>query len=140
LLYKTTEMKNINLTKLIITVFAISWLGVLPSLLIAYNIQIPKAFKFLEVLMTLGPILGTVIFIYSTNGKQGLKNLFKRLFFFKAKTFVILIAIVSPVLISYLASTIGFSLSNTNWPESFDSTYILSNGLMIFAMYLIVNT
>ena len=90
--------------------------------------------------MTLGPILGTVIFIYSTNGKQGLKNLFKRLFFFKAKTFVILIAIVSPVLISYLASTIGFSLSNTNWPESFDSTYILSNGLMIFAMYLIVNT
>ena len=133
-------MKKINLIKLIITVFVISWIGVLPSLLLAYNIDIPNFLKHLEHLMTLGPILGAIIFVYKAQGKQGLKNLFKRLIYIKAKPIVIAIAVLSPIVYSYLAAKIGFMLSDSEWPSSFNTSTIISNGIMIFVMYLIVNT
>jgi membrane protease YdiL (CAAX protease family) len=133
-------MKKLNLVKLIITVFVISWIGVLPSLLISYGIEIPSILKNLHILMILGPILGASIFIYRTSGKQGLKNLFKRLFFFKARPLVIAVAIVAPILISYLAAFFGLKISGANWPASFDAITILTNGLMVFAAYLVVNT
>lgn len=56
-------MKDINLKRLLITVFAISWLGVLPQLLLAYDISIPRFLGNFEILMTLGPILGAIIFM-----------------------------------------------------------------------------
>ena len=133
-------MKHINLTKLIITVFIISWIGVLPSLFLAYKIQIPNFLKHFEHFMTLGPILGTTILIYKTQGKAGLKNLFKRLLYFKAKPIVIIIAILSPIIYSYLAAKIGFAILRDSWPSTFDTNTILINGIMIFLMYLIVNT
>lgn len=133
-------MKELNLFKLTLFVFGISWLGVIPSLLIAYGVQIPTVFKYFEILMTIGPILGAALFVYLTNGKTGLRNLFKRLLFFKARPIVIIAALLTPILISYLAASIGFGLSNANWPSSFDSHSILRNGIMIALSYLIVNT
>ena len=133
-------MKEINLPKLIITVFIISWLGVLPSLLIAHGMEIPSVFKSFTILMTLGPLLGAVIFIYRAKGKKGLKDFFKRLLYFKATAPLILVAVVLPILFSYLGAKIGLSLSGEFWPVQFDPSTIVSNGLMIFVMYLIVNT
>lgn len=133
-------MKKINLVSLIVTVFIISWLGILPSLLIAYKVSIPGFFKHFDLLMTLGPILGATIFIYYSQGKVGLKGLFKRLLFFKAKPFVIAIAVFSPIIYIYLAAKIGFSLSSASWPSSFDTTTIIINGFIFFLSYLIINT
>jgi len=133
-------MKPINLSKLITTVFTISWIGVIPSLLIAYQFDIPAFLKQLDILMTLGPIIGATIFIYRSQGKLGLKNLFKRLLYFKAKPLVIAIAILSPIVYSFLAAKIGFGILGTSWPSSFNITTILANGLLIFLMYLIINT
>lgn len=133
-------MKPINLTKLIITVFIISWIGVLPSLLIAYQFKIPSALKHLDLLMTLGPIIGAIVFIYKAQGKQGLKSLFKRLLYVRAKPIVIIIALFSPIIYGYLAAKIGFLFMGEPWPSRFDITAILTNGFMIFLMYLIINT
>jgi hypothetical protein len=44
-------------------VFCISWIGVLPSLLIAYGFEISPSFKKFEILMTLGPLIGALFFI-----------------------------------------------------------------------------
>ncbi|MBO3699042.1 type II CAAX prenyl endopeptidase Rce1 family protein [Roseivirga sp. E12] len=133
-------MKAINLTKLVITVFLISWLGVIPSLLIAYNIQIPSALKSLDILMTLGPLLGASIFIYRSGGKTGLKSFFKRLLLVRVNIKTIAVAVMAPLIITILASFVGFKLSTTSWPESFNIGSIVSNALAFFVMYLIVNT
>ncbi len=133
-------MKDIQLSKLILTVFVISWLGVVPSLLIAYGYNIPSPLKKIEILMTLGPLLGAILFVYSNQGILGLKNLFKRLLLFKTKPLVVIVALLSPILISLLASFIGFKIFNTDWPVSFTASSIISNGLMISAVYLFINT
>ena len=133
-------MKNINLKALLITVFIISWLGVLPQLLIAYEVNIPKFLASFEILMTLGPILGAIIFIYRAHGKAGLKTFFSRLFRFKASLWIILFAVLFPIILSGLSAFIGLKLSDTSWPESFTASSIISNGLIIFLMYLIINT
>ena len=133
-------MKDINLKSLLIFVFAVSWLGVLPQLLIAYEIEIPHFLDNFEILMTLGPILGALIFIYKARGKAGLKSFFSRLFCFKAPLLVILFAIFFPVILSLVSSYIGLKISNAPWPEANTPSYILSNGLMIFLMYLVLNT
>ena len=133
-------MKKINLWSLIITVFAISWTGVLPSLLIAYKISIPQFFKNFEILMTFGPLIGAVLFIYKAKGINGLKTFFSRILRFKATLIVITITIILPILISLISSVIGLSFSNSIWPDSFTPVNILSNGLIIFLMYLIINT
>lgn len=133
-------MTKVHLPKLIITVFIISWIGILPSLLISYGVAIPQGLQALQILMTLGPILGAIVFIYRTHGKQGLKDFFSRLFFFKAKPVVILVAVIAPILVSFLAPTIGFQLLGEAWPERFTPEFILTEGLMIFVMYLIFNT
>lgn len=133
-------MKDINLKSLILTVFTISWIGVLPQLLIAYGINIPSFLGNLEVLMTLGPILGAVIFIFKAQGKTGLKSFFSRLFRFKASLFVILFAIFFPIILSLFSSFLGLKFSNTNWPEAFTLGNIMSNGIIIFLMYLVINT
>lgn len=112
----------------------------MPSLMIAYGIEISSAFKKLDILMTLGPLIGAIFFIGKVQGKEGLKQFFKRLLRFKARPTVIAITILLPILISLLSSIIGFNLSNSPWPEAFDPTTILTNGLMIFLMYLIINT
>ncbi|MBT8253147.1 MAG: CPBP family intramembrane metalloprotease [Bacteroidia bacterium] len=133
-------MESINLKNLLITVFIISWLGVLPNLLIAYGVEIPDAFGNLEILMTLGPIIGAIIFIYKASGMKGLKAFFLRLFRFKAALYVILFAILFPILVSFLSSWIGLEISDTKWPEAYTLSNIISNGLIIFLMYLIINT
>lgn len=125
---------------MVVTVFIISWIGILPSLLISYGVAIPKGLQALQILMTLGPLLGAVIFIYRANGKQGLKDFFRRLFFFKAKPVVLLVAIIAPILVSFLAPTLGFQLLGEALPERFTPSFILSEGLMVFVMYLIFNT
>ncbi len=134
------ELKSINLRNLLLFVFAISWIGVLPQLLIAHGFKIPSFFGALEILMTLGPILGAIIFIYKAQGKAGLKSFFGRLFRFKARVFVVFIAIFLPIILSYLSAFLGLRLSNTPWPETFTSSNIISNGLIVFLMYLIINT
>ncbi len=133
-------MKSINLKGLLITVFAISWIGVLPQLLFAYEIKIPKFLGSLDILMTLGPILGAIIFILKAQGKTGLKSFFSRLFRIKASLFVILFAIFFPIIMSLFSSFLGLKFSNTNWPEAFTLGNIMSNGLIIFLMYLVINT
>lgn len=90
--------------------------------------------------MSLGPILGAKIFIYRAQGKKGLKSFFSRLFRLKAPLYVILLAIIFPILLSWLSSILGLKLSNTIWPETFTVKNIISNGLTIFLMYLILNT
>ncbi|NND78999.1 MAG: CPBP family intramembrane metalloprotease [Maribacter sp.] len=133
-------MKTINLTLLIVVVFCISWLGVLPSLLLAHGIEISPGFEKFEILMTLGPLIGALLFIGKIHGKAGIRNFFKRLLWFRAKPLVIAIIILLPILISLLSSVIGLSLSKTAWSDAFNPTSILTNGLMIFLMYLIINT
>lgn len=133
-------MSEINLLKFILTVFVISWIGVVPALLIANGYEIPEALKSFELLMTLGPILGACIFIYRAQGTAGLKSFFKRLLITKTSLAVVLVALVSPLIISFLASFIGFTISDSVWPASFAIPSIATNGLMIFVMYLIFNT
>ncbi|ALM08201.1 hypothetical protein SB49_10595 [Sediminicola sp. YIK13] len=133
-------MKNINLKGLLITVFTISWIGVLPQLLKAYGIKIPKFLESVDLLMTLGPMLGAILFIYKAQGKTGLKSFFSRLFQIKASLFIVLFAIFFPIILSLFSSLIGLKLSNTDWPEAFTLGNITSNGLIIFSMYLVINT
>jgi membrane protease YdiL (CAAX protease family) len=133
-------MKSLNLPWLIATVFIISWLGVIPGLLIAYGVEIPAALAYLEILMTLGPILGAMIFIYASHGKQGLKDLFRRLLIFRASPLLVIVAVAAPILVSFLAAFVGLRLSGTAWPEGFVAPTIFMNGLTIFAVYLVVNT
>jgi membrane protease YdiL (CAAX protease family) len=133
-------MKSLNLPWLIATVFFISWLGVTPGLLIAHGVEIPAALAYLEILMTLGPISGAIIFIYAAHGKRGLKDLFRRLLIFKARPLLIMVAIAGPILVSFLAAFVGLRISGAAWPEGLVAVTILTNGLMIFAAYLIINT
>lgn len=133
-------MKGINLRGLLLFVFAISWLGVVPQLLIAYGIEIPVALGKFDLLMTLGPILGAIAFIYKAQGKAGLRSFFSRIFRFKAPLYVILFALLFPILLSLASSYIGLKLSGTAWPETFTVSAIVSNALIIFLMYLILNT
>lgn len=135
-----TEMKKLKLFPLILTVFLISWLGVLPSLLKAYGFQIPKALGLLHILMTLGPILGACIFLALSTGKAGLKAFFRRFLLVRAKPVVVLIALMAPVILSGLASMIGYGLSEDPWPSAYTAGVILSNGLLITIGYLIGNT
>ena len=133
-------MKAIHLPALIVTVFLISWIGTLPGLLLYYGIEIPAGLKALDLLMILGPILGAVIFIARTNGKQGLKEFFRRLVFIRAGPLVLIVAIVAPVLICYIAAPTEVRLADAGWPDRFTAGHIISNGLMVFAMYLFINT
>ncbi|MBT8235301.1 MAG: CPBP family intramembrane metalloprotease [Bacteroidia bacterium] len=133
-------MKKLNLWHLIITVFILSWTGILPSLLRAYEIPIPKGLENLEILMTIGPLLGAVIYIFKMNGKQGLKAFFSRLLGFKAPLGVLLVTFLLPFLISFVGSWMGLSLSESAWPDSFTPITIMTNGLVIFLMYLVLNT
>ena len=133
-------MKNINIKGLLITVFAISWIGVLPQLLIAHEVKIPKFLGNLDILMTLGPILGAIIFIFKVQGKTGLISFFSRLFQVKASLFVILFAFFFPIILSLFSSLLGFKFSNTNWPETYTFGNIVNNGIIIFLMYLVINT
>lgn len=133
-------MKPLNLTWLIVTVFVISWAGVIPSLLVAHGVEIPEVLTHFHILMTLGPILGAVIFISAANGLQGLKDLFGRLLRFRAGLLLILVAIGGPIVVSFLAALLGLKVSGTAWPEAFTAAAVLTNGLMIFAAYLVVNT
>ena len=133
-------MKKINLTKLVITVFAISWIGVLPSILLAYGYSIPKFLTYFHILMTLGPMLGAIAFVYFSGKKKGLITLFKRLFIIKIKPYVFLIAILTPILIIFLAAKLGLSLSDSLWPSSYNFSTIFTTGFIIFLGYLIGNT
>lgn len=133
-------MDKAILWKIIFLVFIISWAGILPSLLIAHNIPIPESLKGLNVLMTLGTLIGALIFVYKTNGKHGIKDLFSRLFYFKTSLIVMGIAIGFPLLNSFLSANIGFHLSETTWPETYTPQSILLNALSISAMYLLLNT
>lgn len=133
-------MKKINLTNLIVTVFVISWIGVLPSILDAHGFAIPQFLKSLNILMTLGPIIGAIVFISKAYGKRGIKEFFSRLLRFKANLFVIGIAVIFPILITLISAALGLQLSDTAWPDQFSSSVILTNGLMIFLMYLVINT
>lgn len=131
---------NKGLFKLIGIVFVISWIGVLPSLLISYGIDIPPALEHLDILMTLGPIIGATIYIAVNKGKAGLKNLFKRLLYFKASPLLLLVAIGFPVLESFIGSYLGLILSDSSWPAAFDLQTILINGLVVSVTYLVINT
>lgn len=133
-------MKKLNLTLLIVVVFLVSWLGVLPSLLIAHGVEISPVLKRIEILMTLGPLIGAIFFIASVQGKAGLKNFFKRIIKFKATWTVIAIAILLPILISLVSSVVGLIFSGKEWPDAYTPMIILRDGLMIFLIYLIINT
>jgi membrane protease YdiL (CAAX protease family) len=132
--------KRINLPAMVLTVFAISWIGVLPSLLIAHGVEIPVALKSLDVLMVLGPLLGAMIFIFRAQGVAGWKAFFKRLLYFRASLLVVLVACVAPVVIAWLGAVVGHKLSNTPWPESFELSSVLVGGVTVFAAYLLLNT
>lgn len=132
--------KKINLPAMVLTVFAISWIGVLPSLLIAHGVEISAALKSLGVLMVLGPLLGAMIFIFRAQGVAGWKAFFKRLLYFRASLLVVLVACVAPVVIAWLGAIVGHKLSDTPWPESFELSSVLVSGVTIFVTYLLLNT
>ena len=133
-------MKEIKTIPLIATVFLISWIGVIPSLLEAYGIEIGTFFKLLDVLMILGPLLGVCIVVYLFQGKIGLRLIFRRLLIFKAAPLPILIALLAPILFAGLAAYLGNLFSNANWPQAYDISSILLNGFIIMLSYLILNT
>lgn len=133
-------MESINLKYLLLVVFGISWLGVIPQLLMAYGVKLPGLINHFDILMTLGPILGAIIFIYKAKGAAGLKMFFYRLFRFRASVFIILFAVLFPVMVSMLSALIGFQLSNTSWPENFTPSIIINNGFIISLSYVIINT
>lgn len=132
--------KNINLPGMVLTVFAISWIGVLPSLLIAHGVEIPVPLRALGVLMVLGPLLGAMIFIYRAQGVAGWKAFFKRLLYFRASLLVVLVACAAPLVFAWLAAVVGHKLSDTPWPDSFGLSTVLVNGVTIFVSYLFLNT
>ena len=133
-------MKGLNLPRFLLLVFAISWLGVLPSQLIARGIPIPEYLKYLDFLMTLGPILGVIIVLYSAEGTVGLRTFFKRLLYYKASPLALFISLLSPILIFWMAAVAGGRLSGLPWPEDLRVARILSLGMIGFAMYFIINT
>jgi len=133
-------MNKSELWKLILVVFIISWIGVIPSLLIAYEISLPNALKRLDLLMTFGPLIGALIFIYRAKGKQGIKDLFSRLLYFKTTGFVVAIALGVPILSTLIGSTLGLQLSATPWPAAYTPQNILLDALRITCMYLLLNT
>ena len=132
--------KEINLPAMVLTVFAISWIGVLPSLLIAHGVAIPAPLQSLGVLMVLGPLLGAMIFIFRAKGAAGWKAFFGRLFHFRAGLLVVLEACVAPVGLAWLGAVAGHKLSDAPWPESFELSSVLVSGLTIFVTYLFLNT
>lgn len=135
-----TENRPINLPAMIVTVFVISWIGVIPGLLIAHGVDIPPALKLLDLLMILGPLLGAVIFIYRAQGTAGWKNFFRRLLWFRAGAWVIAVACAAPIVMAWLGAWLGHRMSGGTWPASFELSTVLLNGLMIFAAYLVLNT
>jgi len=134
------QQKEINLAAMVLTVFAISWIGVLPSLLIAYGVEIPGAFQSLSVLMVLGPLVGAMIFIYRAQGVAGWKAFFKRLLYFRASLLVVVVACVAPVVIAWLAAVTGHKITDSPWPVSFELSSVLVSGGTIFVTYLVLNT
>ena len=133
-------MKELNLTRLIVFVFVVSWLGVLPSLLIEHGIDLPAWFKLMNVFMTLGPLLGAVLFLYRANGLHEIKQFFRRFLRTKASLTVALVAIVAPIVISFLGSVLGFWWSGSEWPVEFSVTRITSQAIIMVLVYLVVNT
>lgn len=133
-------MKNVNIRGLIITAFLISWLGVTPSILLSYGINIPEYLKPLDLLMTFGTIIAAVIYVYKADGFSGVKKLFAKLLKFKAPIIVIVVMLSTPFLSMYLGSILGFKLADVPWPEKYTNSTIIQNAIPIFIMYLIVNT
>jgi len=133
-------MKQLNLVKLVVTVFVISWVGILPSLLKAHNFNIPNYLLFLKPLMYFGPLLVTLFFVYKSDKKTGIKNLFKKLLIVKVKPLLLLFILLSPFIISFFGAFLGFSFSEENWPEIFNLNSILSRFFSTFIIYLILNT
>lgn len=133
-------MKRFNLAKLIILVFAISWLGVLPDLLSAHGVQIPAFLTHFSILMTLGPLLVAVGYILLTQGRRALWNFFGRLLQIRTGGLVIFVAIVLPIVISGLSSWSGLMISGTEWPNRYSGVKILTDGISITLMYLLINT
>lgn len=133
-------MKKIKLLPLIITIFLVSWLGVLPSLLIAHGVKLPTFLKHFHILMTLGTLLVSAIFVWAVQGRAGLKALFSRLLRIKTSPWVFFIAIGLPIIIWLSGTWLGLMLSNTVWPARFTFDYVLMQGVINFVMYLVVNT
>ncbi|MDW3652628.1 MAG: CPBP family intramembrane glutamic endopeptidase [Bacteroidia bacterium] len=133
-------MKDVKLLPLIATVFLISWIGVIPSLMQAHGYEVGTFLRLLDKLMILGPLLGASLVVFYNQGKAGVSSLFRRLLIFKANQIPILIAVLSPILFAYGGSYLGHVFSKTAWPVSYDFLSILSNGLIIMLGYLIVNT
>ncbi len=133
-------MKKIHLPKLIAFVFIVSWIGIVPGLLKAHEIPIPNWVNFLSVFMVLGPLLGAVLFVYKSSGKAGLKQFFGRFLRFRTSLVVILIAIMTPVVLSFLGPYLGLKIAGVPWPEEFTTSSILRTAVITFLMYLVVNT
>ena len=132
--------QKINLTAMVSTVFVISWVGVLPSLLIAHGVEIPSALEALDLLMVLGPLLGAMIFIHRARGMAGWKAFFGRLLRFRAGLPVVLVACVAPPVLACAGAVLGHRLSEAPWPESFELSSVLINGVVTFVAYLFLNT
>lgn len=133
-------MKKDNLTKFYLLVFGISWIGVLPSLLIAYGINLPDVLKHFHWLMTLGPVSATVIYLYLEQGPEGVRALFRKVIRFRSSRSVIVFTLVLPVALAAIAAFAGLYISDTPWPVVHTPITILGNAIAITMMYLIVNT
>ncbi len=133
-------MSRINLKHLIPTVFILSWLGVVPGLLFVHGYPIPESLRSFHILMTLGPILGAILFIYRSYGLSGIAQFFRRLLRFRASLPAIVVALIAPVIICTVAPLSGFKISGTSWPSGFTASSVLENGIILFLMYLFINT
>ncbi len=140
LLKNSMQMKKDNLYKFYLLVFGISWIGVLPSLLIAHGIPLPNVLKHFHWLMTLGPVSGALIYLYLDQGSEGVKSLFRKIIHFRVNGLVIVFTLIMPIILAALAAVIGLYFTETPWPLTHSPKTILGNAAGITVMYLLINT
>ncbi len=133
-------MQQVKTTPLILTAFLLAWLGFLPDIITSYGYELPTHVSLLKLLMIVTPIGTATFFTYKAGGKAAVKALFRRFTFIKAPIVVILVSLVLPFIILFVASLIGLKWAEEPWPESYDAMAILKNIGVFTLMYLIVNT
>lgn len=133
-------MKDRNVRLSIIWAFVISWIGITPSLLKSYDIYYPPILDGLVMLQYFGALIAALIFVYKDSGKSGIKSLFSKFIKVKAASWIILLVVFLPVIISLLSTLIGFELSDNIWPEKWTVQEILGRFMAAIVLQLLLNT
>lgn len=101
----------------VIIACVVSWLGWLPSVLASRGLEActHPAFQLATLLAGLGPALAAIIVTGSTQGRQGVRNLFARLGRFRGNRLWHIAALLSPVMLFSLAGLIDLVWFKAGW-------------------------